>query len=125
MIIRSREESTTVDWGNGLSHRLLIASDGMGFAFAETLVRAGTKSALEYRNHLEACYCISGSGEVMSADGSTGAKLRPGVLYALNDHDPHYLIADPGADMRLISVFNPPIRGDERHSLTDGGFSAY
>ncbi|MFG3026470.1 ectoine synthase [Streptomyces sp. NPDC048254] len=125
MIIRTKEDSTTVNWGNGLSHRLLLASDGMGFAFAETLVRAGTKSALEYRNHLEACYCISGSGEVLSADGSTSAKLRPGVMYALNDHDPHYLIADPGTDMRLISVFNPPIHGDERHSLTDSGFSAY
>jgi L-ectoine synthase len=125
MIIRSKEESVTVDWGNGLSHRILLASDGMGFALAETLVSAGTTSALEYRNHLEACYCISGSGEIVSADGGTSARLRPGVLYALNDHDPHYLIADPDSDLRLISVFNPPIHGNERHRLTDSGFSAY
>jgi L-ectoine synthase len=125
MIIRNKEEATTVEWGNGLSHRLLLECDGMGFAFAETLVRAGTKSALEYRNHLEACYCISGRGEVASADGSVSAKLVPGVLYALNEHDPHYLIADPGEDLRLISVFNPPITGQERHVLSESGFSAY
>lgn len=125
MIIRTKNESTTVDWGNGLSYRMLLASDQMGFAFAETLVRAGTKSALEYRNHLEACYCIGGSGEIASADGSVTAKLTPGVLYALNEHDPHYLMADPGEDLHLISVFNPPITGAERHVLSEGGFSAY
>ena len=125
MIIRVRDESTVVDWGNGLSYRLLVASDRMGFALTETVVRAGTKSALEYRNHLEACYCIAGGGEVASADGHTTARLTPGVLYALNEHDPHYLIADPGQDLHLISVFNPPIVGGERHTLSEDGFSTY
>lgn len=125
MIIRNRFESPTVDWGNGLSTRLLVESDNMGFALAETFVRAGSKSALQYRNHLEACYCIAGSGEIATSDGSVSAVLKPGVLYALDEHDPHHLIAAPDEDLHLISVFNPPIRGDEQHKLSEEGFSAY
>src|SRR5690349_19885117 len=121
MIDKSRSEVPAVDWGNGTSFRLLVAKDNMGFAVAHTVVRAGSKSPLQYRNHLEACYCISCRGQVI-ADGVTH-EIEPGVIYALNDHDEHFLIADPDADMELISVFNPPLRGDERHNLDADGFS--
>ena len=53
-----------VHWGNGTSHRLLTEKDKMGFTVCHTIVRAGTQSELHYRNHLEACYCIDGEGEV-------------------------------------------------------------
>ncbi|MFF3906405.1 ectoine synthase [Streptomyces sp. NPDC001848] len=125
MIIKKKDEVKTVDWGNGLSYRFLLADDRMGFTFCHTVVRAGTKSRLEYRRHLEACYCIAGQGWVSTADGATTHELRPGVLYALDDHDPHFLIAAPDADMELISVFNPPLQGDERHTLDDTAFSQY
>jgi L-ectoine synthase len=49
--------------------------------------------------------------------------IRPGVIYALDKHDKHYLRAR--SDMRLISVFNPPIEGHERHSLKSEGSSSY
>lgn len=124
MFARSRDEIAPVEWGNGLSYRLLVAADNMGFALAHTLVRAGTESRLEYRRNLEACYCIKGSGTVEDTEGNV-VKLRPGVLYALNKHDPHYLRASDDEDLELISVFNPPIRGDEKHVLTDTGFSSY
>jgi L-ectoine synthase len=125
MIIREKDSVDIVDWGNGRSHRLLIAADGVGFAVAHTVVRAGSESRLQYRNHIEACYCISGEGEVVSADGEVRSKLVPGVLYALDRHDAHILRAAEHGDMELISVFNPPIRGDERHRLDPDGFSAY
>ena len=125
MLVRERDEISAVEWGNGLSYRLLVQADQMGFTVCHTVVRAGTKSQLEYRRHLEACYCISGSGQVTTADGATTHELRPGVLYALNDHDAHFLIASPDADLELISVFNPPLRGDERHDLDSDGFSQY
>jgi L-ectoine synthase len=124
VIVRAKSEVKVVDWGNGLSYRFLNKTDGMGFSVAHTVVYAGTKSQLQYRNHLEACYCISGRGEVVTADGDVSFRLEPGVIYALDQHDAHYLIADPDSDMELISVFNPPLRGDEKHSL-DAGFSAY
>jgi L-ectoine synthase len=126
MIIRRFEEiaggEQDVAWGNGQSRRLLLARDGMGFAIADTLVLAGTQSLLEYKNHLEACYCMSGEGEVEDMEGNRHA-IRPGVLYALDRNDKHVLRAK--TDLRLVSVFNPPIEGHERHDLTGSESSAY
>ncbi|WP_329086506.1 MULTISPECIES: ectoine synthase [unclassified Streptosporangium] len=124
MIVRNLENVTTVDWGNGLSRRFLLEADGLGYSVTDTTVTAGTKSLLEYRSHLEACYCIDGSGEVVDLDGTTH-RITPGTLYALDKHDAHYLIADPDADLRLVCVFSPALRGDERHSLDAAGPSAY
>lgn len=125
MIIRTTAATPPVDWGNGLSHRLITHDDGMGFAVAHTIVNAGTRSALEYRRHLEACYCIGGHGQVISADGDTVHDIRPGVIYALNRHDPHFLVASTDEPLHLVSIFNPPLNGDERHRLSDDGFSQY
>ncbi|WP_424213371.1 ectoine synthase [Streptomyces sp. BI20] len=124
MFTRSVDDVTPVEWGNGTSHRVLTESDGMGFAVAVTLVRKGTKSALQYRNHLEACYCVAGSGEVVEKDG-TRYPITQGTIYALNEHDPHYLIASEHEDLHLVSVFNPPIVGTEKHTLSEDGFSQY
>lgn len=123
MIFRTKAEAKVVDWGNGLSYRFLLASDAMGFTLAHTVVRAGSKSALEYRRHLEACYCIAGRGEVITVDGAT-YPIEPGVMYALDKYDAHYLVANQDVDLELISIFNPPLHGDEKHRL-DRGFSQY
>jgi len=124
MIVRSRMQIEPVEWGNGQSYRLLTVADEMGFTVCHTVVRAGTSSRLQYTRHLEACYCISGKGEVVTADGETHV-LEPGVIYALNKHDAHTLVAAPSEDLHLISVFNPPLRGDEKHSLSEDGYSRY
>ena len=112
-----------MEWGNGLSRRFLLDADGMGYSVTDTIVRAGTKSHLEYRNHLEACYCIDGSGEVVDMTG-TSFPIEPGTLYALDEHDAHFLVASPHEDMRLVCVFRPALRGDERHDL-DGSDSSH
>ncbi|MET8291112.1 MULTISPECIES: ectoine synthase [Streptomyces] len=125
MFIREKSQVTPVEWGSGPSHRLLVEADNMGFGICHTVVRAGTKSRLQYRRHLEACYCISGSGRVEAADGSVAQDLTPGVLYVLDEHDAHFLIASPDQDMELVSVFNPPLKGDESHALSDEAFSQY
>jgi L-ectoine synthase len=124
MIIRSLADAKVVDWGNGLSRRFLLAGDGLGYSITDTVVTAGSKSRLQYRNHLEACYCIEGSGEVVDLEGNS-FPLVPGTLYALDKHDAHYLIAAPEADMRLVCVFSPALHGDERHSLDAADFSHY
>lgn len=113
-----------VDWGNGTSHRLLTKADGMGFTVCHTVVRAGSESRLQYRRHLEACYCISGTGEVEDLAGEVH-RLSPGMIYVLDEHDDHYLRADADGDMVLVSVFNPPLDGAERHRLDANGGSAY
>ena len=120
MLIRKLDEVKTVEWGNGLSRRFLLESDGMGYTVTDTIINAGTTSRLEYKNHLEACYCIEGSGAVVELDG-TRHEIVVGTLYALNHHDAHDLIADPEGNMRLVCMFTPALTGDEAHRLTESG----
>lgn len=124
MIIRTLENVLSIEWGNGLSRRFLLHSDNMGYTLTDTIVRAGTTSRLEYRNHLEACYCIEGKGEVVDMDGNS-YPIRPGTMYALDRNDAHFLIAAPDADLRLVCVFSPALHGDERHSLDPTKSSHY
>lgn len=113
-----------VEWGAGTSHRLLTEKDGMGFTVCHTVVRAGTESLLHYRNHLEACYCIAGEGEVEDMDGNV-YPIRPGDIYVLDQNDRHYLRGGKDTDLILVSIFNPPLKGIERHDLTKQTGSSY
>jgi L-ectoine synthase len=128
MFVRSLDDvertDRFVDWGNGTSHRLLTESDGMGFTVCHTVVRRGSASLLHYRNHLEACYCIDGDGEVEDMAGNVHP-IRKGDIYVLNEHDRHVLRASRETDLVLVSVFNPPLKGTERHNLSDPEGSAY
>jgi L-ectoine synthase len=124
VLVRTRSEVTSVDWGNGLSRRFLVNSDGVGYTLTDTLVRAGTESLLHYPNHVESCYCIAGTGWVIDEAGDS-YRIEPGTLYALDEHDPHTLVADPDEDMRLVCVFSPALEGDERHDLRPDGYSCY
>ncbi|MEM8922179.1 MAG: ectoine synthase [Actinomycetota bacterium] len=124
MIIKHHATTEAVKWGNGTSHRLLIEKDGVGYSVTDTVIWAGTSSNLQYRNHLESCYCISGRGWVVDGDGIRH-RIEPGTLYALDEYDAHTLIADPDQDLRLICMFYPALQGDERHRLADPGHSAY
>lgn len=124
MIIRKTSDVTPVEWGNGTSQRFLVAGDGMGYTVTDTIVRAGTRSRLEYKNHLEACYCISGSGMVVDMEGNEH-HIVPGTIYALDKNDPHDLIASPHEDLRLVCVFTPALQGHEVHDLTRSEYSNY
>ena len=120
MIIRELENVKTVEWGNGLSRRFLLEADGMGYTLTDTTVRQGTKTLIEYKNHLEACYCIEGSGSVIEMDG-TEHKITPGVMYALDKRDPHWLLGGENEDLRLVCMFTPALTGDEAHRLSESG----
>lgn len=126
MIVRTLEEivgsERDVAWGNGRSRRLLLTRDQMTYGLTDTIVDAGSSSLLEYTNHLEACYCIEGEGEVEDMDGNRHP-IRPGTLYALDKHDKHYLRAT--TTMRLICVFLPALDGSESHDLDGDGSSSY
>lgn len=126
MIIRKLSEIANTErdmaWGNGQSRRFLLAQDGMGYTLTDTIIDAGSESLLEYKNHLEACYCIEGEGEVEDMDGNV-YPIVPGTMYALDKHDKHYLRAN--TTLRLICVFVPALRGTERHSLSGEGSSSY
>lgn len=128
MIVRSLKEiigtSRDVDWGNGNSRRFLIEKDGMSYSLTDTITKAGTRSLLEYKNHLEACYCIEGSGEVHDTKTGEVHSISPGTMYALDKNEKHYLVAKD-EDLRLVCVFSPALRGDESHKLGEAGSSSY
>jgi L-ectoine synthase len=93
------------------SHRLLLKEDGMGFALTETRSAAGLDMIVEYKNHLEAVYCLEGEGTVEDLTTGVVHAVTPGTLYALNNHERHRLKITK--DMRVICVFNPPVTGQE------------
>jgi L-ectoine synthase len=98
-----------------VSRRFLLKKDGMGFSMHETTMKAGSETRMHYRNHLEAVYCIGGEGEIETiADGKV-YPIRPGTLYALDQHDEHILRAHKETPLRLVCVFNPPVTGREVH----------
>lgn len=125
MFVRTLEDiigtERDVDWGNGQSRRLLIESDNMGFAFLDTIVKAGTDLEIQYKNHLESVYCIEGKGAITDVATGTEYEIRPGTMYVLDKHDRHRLCATD--DLRLMCVFNPPLKGDEKHNLDKPGTS--
>lgn len=116
MLIKKLGSVKTVDWGNGLSRRFLLDSDDVGYSVTDTLVLAGTSSNLQYRDHVETCYCIAGRGQLVEEDG-TSHTIEPGTMYSLNENDAHTLTASPSEDLRLVCVFVPPLRGNEIHDL--------
>ncbi|MEX0958447.1 MAG: ectoine synthase [Burkholderiales bacterium] len=99
---------------NWASRRILLRKDGMGFSLHETIIFPGTETYIWYKNHLEAVYCVEGEGEVELVPQGTKYKLEPGVTYALNKNDKHYLRAK--TQLRMICVFNPPLTGREVHN---------
>jgi L-ectoine synthase len=120
MIVRSLAEARHTDRrvtaANWESVRLLLAADGMGFSLHVTTISAGTTTPMCYRNHLEAVLCIEGEGEVETTDDGTVYPIAPGTVYALNRHDSHVLRARSA--MRMVCVFNPPLKGKEVHDET-------
>lgn len=120
MIVRTLEEArsnarhvTAETWN---STRLLLKNDRMGFSFHITTIYAGTETPMHYQNHLEAVYCISGEGEVETVKDSRVYPIRPGTIYALNEHDQHILRAR--TEIQFACVFNPPLNGREVHDET-------
>ena len=104
---------------NFRSRRLLLAGEGMGFSFHDTVLFAGSVTPMWYRNHLEAVYCIEGEGELEETVSGRVHRIAPGTLYALDEHDRHVLRAT--TDLRMICVFNPPLWGGEVHE-EDGSY---
>jgi L-ectoine synthase len=95
------------------SRRLLLARDAMGFSVHDTVLYAGTETEMHYQNHLEAVYCIEGRADIRDHASGEVHELRPGSLYALDQHDRHTLTAIE--DFRCVCVFNPPVTGREVH----------
>jgi len=103
------------------SRRLLLAGDGLNFSMHDTVLRAGTTTHMHYKNHVEAVYCVEGTGSILNKATGEVHAIEPGVIYCLNDkvNDAHALTAD--TDLRMICVFDPPLVGSETHG-EDGAY---
>lgn len=104
------------------SLRLLVKSDGMGFSMTETHVLPGAVLDLEYKHHIEACFCLSGAGTVLEKSTGTSHPITPGVLYAPDAHDAHQVRVEGDVPLHLICVFSPALQGDEVHG-PDGSYA--
>jgi L-ectoine synthase len=120
VIVRSLHEVVGTDRdvaGDGWrSRRILLRDDGMGYSLHDTVVEAGAEMEMEYRHHLEACYCLEGEAEIEELATGQRHVIGPGVLYALNEHDRHVLRVRQ--QLRLVCVFNPPLAGAETHDAS-------
>jgi len=117
--LKGTDDEVYGEKGTWVSRRFLLKKDGMGFSFHETVIFAGTETYLWYKNHLEAVYCVGGEGEIEDLGTGKIHPIKDGTMYALNNHDKHYLRSKK--DMRLICVFNPPLVGREDHD-EDGAY---
>jgi len=101
------------------SRRMVVAADGVGFSVHDTVMYAGTDTAMWYRNHVEAVYCLEGTGTLYDVDNDRSYELGPGTMYVLDGHERHRVVAD--TDLRMACVFTPPCTGQETHD-PDGSY---
>jgi L-ectoine synthase len=99
--------------GSWTSKRFILKKDGFGFSLHESTVLAGRAVEVWYKNHLEAVYVFEGEGEIEDVSNGEVYELKPQTLYALHNTDKAIVRAK--TDMKMVSVFNPPIVGNEVH----------
>lgn len=95
------------------SRRFVLAREGVGFSFHDTVLYAGTETSMWYANHIECVYCVGGEGELINDETGEVHELRDGTMYLLNGHEHHRVRAK--TDLRMACVFNPPVTGAEVH----------
>ncbi|BAQ68366.1 L-ectoine synthase [Rhodovulum sulfidophilum] len=124
MIIRDfhklKDTDRAVSDARWTSVRMLLADDGMGFSFHITVLQAGSEHTFHYKHHFESVYCISGKGSITDLASGETYQIRPGVMYALDQHDHHTLRAEE--ELVMACCFNPPVTGTEVHR-EDGSYA--
>jgi L-ectoine synthase len=117
MIVRSLESllGTKAEKHGAKWHsiRLMHAEDGMGVTLADGILEAGFDMVLWQKNHLETCYCIEGEGTIEELANGTLHPIKPGTVYAMNDHDRHRIRITKRT--RVICTFVPALTGEETH----------
>jgi len=125
MIVKTYEglagskNETMLKGGSAVTRRFLLEEDGVGFTLSDIRFGPGEGTQLWYKNHIEANYIIEGEGILEEIDTGITHELKPGVMYCLDKHDRHRIISK--TPMRVICVFNPPLKGGEVHD-EDGSY---
>ena len=111
--LKAAGREKVVAGGSARTVRFLTQEDGLGFTMADVHLAAGQQNVLWYKHHWEANYVLEGRGEVRDLTTGQTWPLEPGVMYIVGPKDRHSMKAI--TDLRLISIFNPPLQGDEMH----------
>lgn len=115
-------EDRKVEFHAGVSNRIVLEQDGMGYTMTKTVIHpAAGKVFQHYKNHLETCYCVSGKATLTNAKTGEEFSIGPDVAYVLDKNDPHYFEAHE--ETVLICTFNPPLTGKEIHQ-EDGSYAS-
>ncbi|MFO0997055.1 MAG: ectoine synthase [Alphaproteobacteria bacterium] len=123
IIVKHKDElrgtSRAVETKEYATTRFLLREDGVGMTVTDVTLKAGIDATIQYKNHVEVCYCLE--GEATLEDFETGQihRIRPGTLWALPKHERHRFTAK-GA-VRLVSIFVPALVGAETWD-EDGSF---
>jgi L-ectoine synthase len=122
--IKNTDRDVKCPHGGFSSYRVLLEKDNMGFSLHKTVIPKNGWQHWHYKNHLEACYCIKGVGQIKSLEDPLGTvhEISPDTIYVLDKHDDHMFRALTD-EVVLISVFNPPVKGDEVHDK-DGSYKS-
>lgn len=119
--IMDLSEDRKVEFHAGISNRILLEKDGMGYTMTKTVIQPSAGKVFQhYKNHLETCYCISGKATLTNAETGEEFNIGPDVTYVLDKNDPHYFEAHE--ETILICTFNPPLTGHEIHQ-EDGSYA--
>jgi L-ectoine synthase len=119
--LRTQGRELVVANGNVRSIRMITADDEVGFSLSDVHLKAGAAADLWYKHHWEANFVLSGSGKVEDLNSGEIWALEPETLYCVGPPDRHRLSA--ASDLHILSVFCPPLRGDEQHDA-DGALAA-
>jgi len=111
----------SISHGKATALRLLTKSDGLNFSVSEARGGKVGASTLWYKNHWEANYIRSGTATLEDCHTGQRWPLAPGTLYCVGPKDKHQIIREVECEMRIISVFSPPIVGEETHDA-DGAY---
>ena len=119
--IEQLPENRKVNFHAGVSNRLTLQSDGLGFTMTKTVIQPEAGKVFQhYKHHHEVCYCVSGKATLTNASTGESFLIEADVTYVLDTHDPHYFEAHETTV--LICTFNPPLAGGETHQA-DGSYA--
>ena len=102
--------------------RLVTSADRLGFSVSDVRFAAGAEADLRYPpHHWEANIVLDGNVEIVEAATGQRHRLATGDVYCVGPDDRHRFVAL--ADSHVLSVFDPPLHGPERHDA-DGSLPA-
>jgi L-ectoine synthase len=118
--MREAGKEMIVAGGKARTIRMLTQGDDVGFGLSDVHFDVGAEAVLWYKHHWEANHILAGTAEVTDLASKKSWRLKPGMAYYVGPRDRHLVRAI--TDLHLLSIFSPPLKGDEQHDA-DGSLS--